>query len=552
MSSFDDLGLRPELLRALEDQELEQPTAMQEAVIPALRRGGNLVARASTGSGKTLAYALGALDRLTPRGEEAETVLRFLVLAPTMATAEEIALQLFPLAQAVGLSVTVPGGAWGTALADAEVVVAPVAEVTRAVRASALKLEGLEAVVIDGASVIAELADWEAVDALLDLVPRDAQRVVISAEISDAVEDLVDRRVKRALRYPSEAALPEERNAPIEGRIGYVLVTAAEKLDVLARQLAPREESGAPPVIFCRNDDRAAELAEQLSIRGFAVGGAGDSDADVAIATSDSTREELLEEADEGLGQSVSYDVPADARTLLARHRGDEDSVVLVEPRELPHIREIARQAGLRSVALPLPVDRSVANQELGAFRDRIRAVLRSEDVTAQLLVLEPLFEEASAAEIAAALSALLRRRPEAAPIAARGEVPAIPQARASEPGPAPATWARLFVGIGSRDDVRPGDIVGALAGEAGIQGSRIGKIEIRDSFSIVEVQAEFADRVIQSVNGTTIKGRSVRADYDRGGAERGPRRPGAGGSGGGRGAEPPRRRLTRQPPKDQ
>src|SRR5690348_6856816 len=98
MPSFEDLGLRPELLRALEDQELEQPTALQEAVIPALRRGGNLVARASAGSGKTLAYTLGALDRLSVRDEEAETMLRFLVLVPTAAEADRVALEIFPFA----------------------------------------------------------------------------------------------------------------------------------------------------------------------------------------------------------------------------------------------------------------------------------------------------------------------------------------------------------------------------------------------------------------------------------------------------------------------
>ncbi len=549
MPSFEDIGLRPELLRALEDQELEQPTALQEAVIPALRRGGNLVARASAGSGKTLAYTLGTLDRLTARDEEAETVLRLLVLVPTAAEAERVALEIFPFAQATGLAVTVGGGAWGTEMADAEIVVSPVAEIAKAVRASSLKLESLEAVVIDGASVIAELGDWERVDSLLELAPRDAQRVVVSSAIPAPVEDLIERRVKRALRYPSEAALPEERATPLEGRVGYVLVAAADKAEVLARQLAPREERAVPPVIFCRNDDRAAELAEQLAVRGFAVGSAGDREADVAIAASDTTREELMEEAEEELGQTVSFDVPADARTLLARHGGDEDAVVLIEPRELPHLREIARQAGVRAIGLPLPVDRSVADRQLAEFRDQVRETLRSEDLTAQMLVLEPLVEEASAAEIAAAVTALLRRRP--APAPAREAAP-VPQARAAEPGPAPVTWARLFVGVGSRDDVRPGDLVGALAGEAGIPGSRIGKIEIRDSFSLVEVQAEFADRVIQAVNGTTIKGRSVRADYDRGGSERPQRRAGAGGGPGGPGAGrggPPRRRLDRRPP---
>ena len=83
MPSFEEIGLRPELLRTLEDEEIERPTALQEAVIPSLRRAGNLVARASTGSGKTLAYGLGILDRLKPLPEPGDddggTPLRLLV-----------------------------------------------------------------------------------------------------------------------------------------------------------------------------------------------------------------------------------------------------------------------------------------------------------------------------------------------------------------------------------------------------------------------------------------------------------------------------------------
>src|SRR5690606_15742050 len=146
------------------------------------------------------------------------------------------------------------------------VVVAPVADVMAAVRGSTVKLDSLEAVVVDGASAIFELGDWEPVDTLLDLVPRDAQRVVVTASLPGEVEDLVERRVKRALRYPAEPAIPEEQ-APALGTIGYVLVPEREKLDVLSRQLGAAGEEGAPPVIFCRNDERAATLAEQLSIR---------------------------------------------------------------------------------------------------------------------------------------------------------------------------------------------------------------------------------------------------------------------------------------------
>ncbi|HET8653926.1 MAG TPA: DbpA RNA binding domain-containing protein, partial [Longimicrobiaceae bacterium] len=525
MASFDDLGLRPELLHVLEEEGLERPTALQEAVIPALRRGGNLVARASSGAGKTLAFGLGVLDaRRQGRGEseEEEQRLRILVVEPTLAEAERVALSLFPYAQAAGLSVTVPGGGWGTTPADADLLVSPIEEVMQSVRGSAVKLGALETVVVDGASAIAQLGGWDRVDTLLDLVPRDAQRVVVSAAFPEEVNDLIERRVKRALRYPPEAALPEEREVPAEGQVGYVLVSEQEKLDVLGRQLAGKEPGAPPPVLFARDDERAAELAEHLSVRGFVVGPAGDLEADVAVATSDTTRADLLDEADEdeGLGQTISFDVPADADTLRARHAGDDDAVVVVTPRELPHMKEIARLAHLKARALPLPVAAGEAASELRGFREGVRRAIREEDLAAQMLVLEPLFEEFSASEVAAALGALLRRRPTAAPAPSPAPA-AAPLARATETGPAPAAWTRLYVGIGARDDVRPGDLVGAIAGESNIKGSQIGKIDIRDNFSVVEVEADVAERVIQAVNGTTVKGRSVRVDYDRGQSRR-------------------------------
>ena len=525
MPSFEELGLRPELLRTLGDEEIERPTALQEAVIPALRRGGNVVARASTGSGKTLAYVLGVLDRLTPVQASAEEVtLRFLVLVPTRETADAAAVSIFPYAQAVGLSVTVPGGTWGTPPTAAEILVTPPADIMAAVRSSEVKLDSVEAVVVDGAATIEQLGEWESVDGLLDLLPRDSQRVVISGSFTPGVNDLVDRRVKRALRHPPEAAVPEAPAPPPTGGLGYVLVRGSEKLEVLARQLTgPKDaENGSPPVLFCRTDERAAEIAERLSVRGFVVGAVSDPDADVAVAAADITRGELLEEAEEGLGQTISYDVPADTATLLARHGGDPDAVVMVEPSEIPHLKEIARGAHLQVRPLALPVDRGVTAAQIDAFRNELRRAVREEDLSAQMLVLGPLFDEVGAHELAAALAGMLRRRTPA-PAADVPRERTAPVAAAAAPGPdtgpAPKPWTRLYVSIGSRDDIRPGDLVGALAGESDIKGSQIGKIEIRDTFSVVEVQADIAERVIRAVNGSSIKGRSVRVDYDRAGA---------------------------------
>lgn len=558
MPSFNDLGLREPLLRALEDAGIDQPTALQEAVIPVLRREGNLVARAGAGAGKALAYSLGVLDRLRPRaaeGDEGEGEgeaggIRMLVLVPTAEAADRTALSLVPFVQAAELSVVAVGGSWGTPAADAEVVVSSPADALQAVRGSSLKLDTVEAVVIDGASDVLELGGWESVEMLMDHVPRDAQRVVVSSAFPAEVEDLVDRRVKRALRYPSEPAVPEAEEQPLQGTVSYALVSEREKLEVIARFLTHSREGEAPPVLFSRTDERAAELAEALSLRGFLVGESDDADADVAVVAAGTTRAELAEESGEEPGQTISFDVPPDERTLLARHGGDERALVLLEPRELPHLREIAGRARLRLevVAPPTPEN---AMAELNAFRAELRRALREEDLGAQMLVLEPLFEEFGPAETAAALAALLRSRraaAPAAPAAAPAEAPSRGAVTERAPaGAAPATWARLFVGIGSRDGIRPGDLVGAIAGEADIPGAKVGKIEIRDSFSIVEVQADVADRVIRAVNGTTVKGRSVRVDYDRPTDRVRKRAPERGPGGPGRG---PRTPVRRPPPR--
>jgi ATP-dependent RNA helicase DeaD len=146
------------------------------------------------------------------------------------------------------------------------------------------------------------------------------------------------------------------------------------------------------------------------------------------------------------------------------------------------------------------------------------------------LLLLQPLLEEHAPAEVAAALLSMLRsdtatvQPPGGSGRSARPTAPDMP------------SWSRLFISIGTRDGVGPGDLVGAISGESGIKGSQVGKIEIRESISLVEVEKEVAETVIKALNGTTVRGRSVRVDFDRGNRGGGGRGPGAGRGGAARG----------------
>jgi len=170
---------------------------------------------------------------------------------------------------------------------------------------------------------------------------------------------------------------------------------------------------------------------------------------------------------------------------------------VLVLASQLPYLRSIAT---LTALALPSPADR--AQDRAAALRAQIAARLRQGDVDPELAVLAPLFEEHAPAMVAAALLAISRQ-----PSAVSELLPA-DQA---------AGWTRLFVSVGRRDRASAKDLVGALIKEAGLQKAQIGKIDVRDTFSLVDVTPAVVDQAMQRLSGVAIRGRRVTARPDRG-----------------------------------
>lgn len=240
-----------------------------------------------------------------------------------------------------------------------------------------------------------------------------------------------------------------------------------------------------------RSRSRAAQVALALDRRGLGASAGGP-----AVETW----------AGEDRG-TIGYDVPFDAEAL-DRLVGDSP-VLLATPAERSHVQAIARDAGIR---LSTRSASPVAGDTIGAWRERIDRAIDEEDIDAQLALLAPLFERHAAQEVAAALSALLRRKSPDMGAAPGGEA-----RTTSAPGaPPPPSFVRLFFSAGQKDGLRPADLVGAIAGETGLPGERIGRIDIRDTFSVAEIDSDAADRVIRALNGTTLRGRSIRVDYDR------------------------------------
>lgn len=535
MESFEELGLGPELVEALSAEGIEVPTPLQAEVIPVVRRGGPVVIGAGPGAGTLVAYGAPLLERV-PAGE-GET--RALVLTPSREAAEGLAGCLARLAATTGHTVAALGSAWALPQ-RADILFGTPADVREAVGGSRVRLEGVEALVVDGLAAMEGTGSLELVRTLLEGVPAAAQRVVVTLPLTPAGATLVEGAIRKVVHIPPR---PVEGGGaaggvPHRGEVRYQVVGESRPeavLPAVASLLDGGERHHV--VVFCRSEDAAVDLGDHLTLHGYMAGQVGDPGAPVWLAVDEMEARAAVREAeDPSLIATLSADVPVGPDSLDRRHGSGGGSVVLVRARELPHLRSVAGQAGYRLRALPAPVV-SPLRDGVEALRARLAAALEEEDLALNLAVLEPLLAQRDPLEVAAAAVALLRR----GGIGAAPGAPAAAEAAVQRP-PAPPAWVRIFLSVGEKDGVTTRDLVGAATGEAGVQGSQVGKVEIRDTFSRMEVDGSVAGRVVKALNGITIRGRAVRADYDRGTGRapgKGPGRGGAPGGGASRGGRP-------------
>ena len=332
----------------------------------------------------------------------------------------------------------------------------------------------------------------------------------------------------RAVQIPPPAVAGEEAR-PKRGEVRYRIVEEPRDAGVLLLVSELLEDAGHVCLFFA-TEDRAADVGDLLALHGFPGGAPGDESVPVWLAVRELDARSAVESAG---AIPVSCDAPAGPDALDRRHGGGTGGVVVILPRETTHLRDVARRTGYRIVPFP-PKVRGAARSDLGALLERIEATTEDCDLAPYLVALEPLLARRGAEEVAAAAVALLRAR--ASATAPGPSLGASPEGSRSTPGPqrvvpaatarrtkdpASIAFVRLYISLGERDNARPADLLGAITGEADVEGSQIGRIEIRDTFSIVEIQEPIAERVIRALNGITVRGRSVRADYDRPGSAR-------------------------------
>jgi ATP-dependent RNA helicase DeaD len=413
-------------------------------------------------------------------------------------------------------------------------------------RASALKLDTVRTLVLAWADDILASPDAEELDVLLTELPKESARTLVAAAMTDDVEALIERALRRPRRITPPAAA-----APAPLAVSFVATSPSARPATLRRVLDELDPASATVVVASAASE--AEARRAVRALGYAVGGdpaAPDAPADAALA-SDAASDaaagaDAIADAQRALGAPatgpqvrivraddaaplptqealvVLYDLPSsrEERERIAAARAVQ-VVALVQPRQLAALRTLAGGA-VRPLVLR-DLDRREQARDT-ALRAELRAEVSLGVPARELRVLEELLEAHDGVELAAAALRLLERE-RARRIAAGASQPAASAAAPAAGAPASTSgMTRLFVSVGTRDNVRPGDLVGAISNEAGITSERIGKIELRESFSLVEVATADAERVIERVNGIMIRGRkaAVRAEREGGRPERG------------------------------
>ena len=543
MTTFSELGLSDSIVSSLTELGFEEPTPIQNEAIPALLTGADVLGRAATGTGKTAAFSLPLLERHV-LGQEADAPL-VLVLTPTRELCLQVSEAFHNYGRKAGVLVTpIYGGQDYSRQIRAlrrgtHVVVATPGRALDHIGRGTLDLTNIKAVVLDEADEMLDLGFADELDAIFDALPGHVQTALFSATLPPKIARIAEARLVDPVRITIAKEKTAEGETPRVPQIAYVVghnyrTTALGRiLDLEAPELA---------IIFTRTRMEVDDLTESLRARGFSVealhGGldqptrSGQIDAIVAtdVAARGIDLENLTHVINFGIPASYETYVHRIGRTGRAGRTGT--AITILEPREHRHLRAIEGITKARIEVRSVSSATDVRARRLEMMRGSLAEILEAGDLDRFRVVVESLCEEYDPFDVAAAAMKLAqenegandddteipayspfeRPRRERGDKPVRGErAPRRERREAPEEG-----MTRLFVGAGRDLGIRPSDIVGAIANEAGVPSKCIGAIDITDRFTIVEVDSDRVEQIIDAMEGVRFKGRETTVKLDR------------------------------------
>ena len=559
--SFNDLALNKSLLKILDEVGYESPSPIQAQTIPLLLEGRDIIGQAQTGTGKTAAFALPLINNLDLKQKDPQV----LVLAPTRELAIQVAEAFQKYATHMkGFHVLpVYGGSDYSGQIRAlkrgvHVVVGTPGRVMDHIRKGTLKLGNLSALVLDEADEMLRMGFIDDVEWILEQTPEKRQIALFSATMPQQIR----RIATKYLNNPEQITIKTKTTTVSTIRQRFWPVSGVHKLDALTRILEAEDFDGM--IVFVRTKNSTVELAEKLKARGYSAaalsGDIAQNQRERTVNDIKKGRLDILVATDvaargldvERISHVVNYDVPHDTesyvhrigRTGRAGRQGD--AILFVAPREKRMLSAIERATRQKIDIMELPSTELINDKRIDKFKQSITDTLANEDLTLFSQLVEQYEQEHNvpSIEIAAALANLLqgdiplllqnkpqrksrsrddwdkedsgRKERPGRDRAERGSRERSPR-RERKPGDAPPDegMQRYRIEVGHEHQVKPGNIVGAIANEADLESKYIGRICIYDDFSTVDLPEGMPKELLYTLKKVWVSGQQLKISLD-------------------------------------
>ena len=558
LPSFRDLALIEPVLKALNDVGYETPSPIQAQTIPLLLKGKDVLGQAQTGTGKTAAFALPILSRIDLKQKDPQV----LVLAPTRELAIQVA-EAFQryAAHLKGFHVLpIYGGQdYSTQLRQlkrgAHVVVGTPGRVMDHMRKGTLNLDGLSHLVLDEADEMLRMGFIDDVEWILEQIPEQRQIALFSATMPTVIRKIA----QEYLHEPEHVTIKVTTTSAENIRQRYWLVSGVHKLDALTRILEVETFDGM--IIFVRTKTATVELAEKLEARGYsaaaingdmsqalrerAINNLKNGKLDILIATDVAARGLDVDR----ITHVVNYDIPYDTESYVhrigrtGRAGRTGDAILFIAPRERNLLANIEKATKQKVEEMGLPSTEVINNKRISRFKQNISDTLAAEELSFFSQLIEQYQQEhnVSALEIAAALAKLVQgdtpllmqnlpkrakdSRDDRAARDDRSSRSGKPQrerkAKRAFGGGAEIEMETYRIEVGHAHGVKPGNIVGAIANETGIDGDHIARIRIADDYSTVELPAGIPKELFEELKKVRVAGQQLNISKMNGSAKK-------------------------------
>lgn len=516
-SNFSQLNLAKPILRGLQEMGFEKPTPVQTKCIPPLLSQRDVVGQAQTGTGKTAAFGIPVVQQTDVSIPEVQTI----IMCPTRELAIQVTGELIKIGKHLGGLHVVPvyGGQpisrqIKALKRGAHIVVGTPGRTIDHLRRGTMKLNNLARVVFDEADEMLNMGFRDDMEQILSYANQPVQTIMFSATMSKGIRKIM----KRYMENPETIAI--ERKKVTAPNIEQYLVEVRDSVrtEAICRFMDINDFKLA--IVFCNTKRKTEQVTRELQSRGYSSdfinGDLSQSQRDRVMARFRSGAIDILVGTDvaargldiDDIEAVFNYDIPHDPEYYVHRigrtgRAGRSGMAITFATRsKKKQLRAIEKQIKSRLNPLEMPTTADVRVSRMAGLMDDVVEVLEKGDLRSYIEQIEGFTDDRfTTVEIAAALLKMKAKAPESEDTTQ--------QTKKYDD----SAMIKVYFNVGKKNNVYPGDLVGAIAGESGIPGDTIGNIDIFPKHSFVDVPGQYVDTVVAKMNRNRVKGKKVRVN---------------------------------------